>query len=134
MDKNDLILRNIYEIRSRNLNCGVWTGEGFIGIREKLGDKYLFQEFFYDGENPVGTAEPIRWLGEIPADMEMTERYPTECEICGEACEYTPWAPGEVGNSYAGRWVCAVRNPDHKPSPISRTYTPLFDLLQTYDV
>ena len=41
----------LYEIHSRNLDFGVFDGnDGFIGIREKFGKRYLFTEYHWETE------------------------------------------------------------------------------------
>ena len=49
-----------YKLHSRNLAIGVYDGnEGFIGIREKFGPRYLFTEYHWDQGPPFGTAIPL---------------------------------------------------------------------------
>lgn len=49
------IKRGIYRIRSRNLSIGLFDGEkGFIGIRTKFGDRYLFTEYHHDSGLRLG--------------------------------------------------------------------------------
>ncbi len=52
--------RGIYKLSSRNLSLGVFNkpSNGFIGIREKFGDLYLFTEYHWDNGPPFGTACP----------------------------------------------------------------------------
>ena len=54
----------LYRITSRNLNTGVYNAKtkGFIGIREKFGDLYLFTEYHWDLGPPHGTVRPIEIL------------------------------------------------------------------------
>ena len=50
----------LYKIHSRNLQYGIFNGkDGFIGIRTKFGQKYLFTEFHWDTGPPYGTVKPI---------------------------------------------------------------------------
>lgn len=69
MDK--LIKGRVYKIRSRNLSIGVWDGEGgFIGIRTKFGDRYLFTEYHYDACSTFGTVCDTEDLGiNIPENI-----------------------------------------------------------------
>lgn len=65
----------VYKIHSRNLGYGVYDGQGgFIGIREKLGSRYLFAEFHYDTGAPYGTVKPLELICELPSDIPCTER------------------------------------------------------------
>ncbi len=68
-------LGRVYSLHSRNLAIGVYDGaNGFIGIREKFGDRYLFTERHYDEGAPFGTVRPIREIAILPADIEPSER------------------------------------------------------------
>lgn len=60
----------LYRLSSRNLLLGVFNKNtsGFVGIREKFGDHYLFTEFHWDTSAPFGTVRPI----------ELLEMYPDE--------------------------------------------------------
>lgn len=91
--------RGIYEIRARNFSVGVFSAarKGFIGIREKLGARYLFTEYHYDESPVVGTAQPIRLLGMVGDErIRLWERYPGSfCEFCGEPVEYRAELKGE---------------------------------------
>gem|GEM_PF-3753959 len=65
----------IYKIHSRNLGFGVFDGEkGFIGIREKFGDLYLFTEYHWDTGAPFGTVRPLEDTGiDLPEGMALSE-------------------------------------------------------------
>ena len=64
----------VYQIRSRNLTLGVFNGNaGFIGIREKFGNEYLFTEYHYDSGAPFGTVFPIKKLEKLPDDIPLSE-------------------------------------------------------------
>jgi hypothetical protein len=73
MDKCQV--RHVYRIRSRNLGVGVYTGVegGFIGIREKFGNTYLFTEDHHDTGAPYGTVLPMKDIGVLPDDIELRE-------------------------------------------------------------
>lgn len=64
----------IYRIRSRNLLVGLWRAEsrGFIGVREKFGEKYLFEEFHHDSDPHCGTANAI---GALPITHPVPDQY-----------------------------------------------------------
>ena len=65
----------VYQIQSRNLTFGVYDGnEGFIGIREKFGHRYLFTEYHWDQGPPYGTVSGQKDLGiDLPADISPKE-------------------------------------------------------------
>jgi len=77
IDPATLIDRRIYRIRSRNLVIGAWDAKskGFIGLREKFGDVYLFTEYEHDLMGPPhGTARAVDDLGvDVPDDIVMDE-------------------------------------------------------------
>jgi len=80
----DLVKGHIYRLRSRNLACGVYDGaSGFIGIRLKFDERYLFTEYYDDGVSPFGTARPKEDLGALPDDVEPVESYPGEDKMMG---------------------------------------------------
>jgi hypothetical protein len=58
----------LYKISSRNLTYGVYRAEvkGFIGIREKFFNEYLFTEFHYNTGAPFGTVFPIAEIEPCP--------------------------------------------------------------------
>ena len=67
--------RHLYQIHSRNLSYGIYNEEtkGFIGIRNKFGDNFLFTEYHYDIGSPFGTVRPKKELGKIPESLELKE-------------------------------------------------------------
>jgi hypothetical protein len=87
----DCIKGNVYKIRSRNLTLGVFDGEmGFIGIRTKFGDRYLFTEYHWDtGAENCGTTHPIEDLGPLSEfgynyhKILIQQRWPDRCTWCG---------------------------------------------------
>lgn len=54
----------LYEIEARNFSLGVYraTTKGFIGIRYKFGNRYLFEELHWDNDPHFGTVKPLREL------------------------------------------------------------------------
>lgn len=84
IDPADLIDRRIYRLSSRNLVIGVWRAEenGFIGIREKFGDEYLFTEYEHDFDPHFGTARAMEDMGiDVPAEIRLHENAVREIEI-----------------------------------------------------
>lgn len=66
--------RHVYRLVSRNLTFGVFDGlDGFIGIRCKFGNRYLFKEFHWEQGPPFGTVRPLEDLGLIPEELEVIE-------------------------------------------------------------
>lgn len=70
---DNLITGRVYKIRSRNLSVGVWNGrDGFIGIRSKFGDRYLFTEYHYDASETYGTVYDAEDLGiDVPKNISL---------------------------------------------------------------
>jgi hypothetical protein len=65
---------HVYRVRSRNLRYAVFDGEhGFIGIRTKFGDRYLFTEDHWDTGEPHGTVKPYEDSGPVPDGIEVSE-------------------------------------------------------------
>lgn len=83
-----------YRISSRNLILGIYdeNAKGYIGIREKFGDEYLFTEFDWDTGPPFGTATPYEFIGMLPADITVAENVDAiaTAEIIGNyiSCSY----------------------------------------------
>lgn len=72
----DMVDRRVYRVRSRNLVVGAWRAstQGFIGIREKFGHLYLFEEYHTETGPPFGTAFAIQDLGlDVPEDVPLAE-------------------------------------------------------------
>lgn len=65
----------VYRLRSRNLAFGVFVKEsnGFIGLREKFGHKYLFAEYHWDTGAPFGTVCPLEELEPAPPGLVLKE-------------------------------------------------------------
>jgi len=71
---NECKHRYLYKIHSRNLSVGVFDKERscFIGIREKLGARYLFAEYHWECE-AFGTVKPESALEKLPDDIALCE-------------------------------------------------------------
>ena len=68
--------RKFYLIYARNFYYGVFSKEknGFIGIRTKFGQRYLFTEYHWDTGEPHGTAKPFEALNvDLPENIELDE-------------------------------------------------------------
>lgn len=91
--------RGIYRISSRNLSVGVFVKEtsGFIGIREKFGDLFLFSEYHNDTGAPFGTVFPKEKIGQLPEDIELKEYLGSVDQKTGKPVVYD-YTPDENGN------------------------------------
>lgn len=58
----------LYRIDARNFSLGVFNEhlQGFIGIREKFFDYFLFTEYHWDTGAPYGTVSPLEFLEMCP--------------------------------------------------------------------
>lgn len=90
----DLVKGNVYKLTSRNLSIGVFNGvDGFIGIRTKFGNRYLFTEIEWDQDKNYGTARALGQLGAIPEDIILREHLGTECEYCHKPVNFDMTRP-----------------------------------------
>jgi hypothetical protein len=94
---DELVVGGIYEVHSRNLRIAVWTGNerrGFVGVREKFGDRYLFEEYARgDGEKPahsMATVSPLKLIGHIPEGVDPVEHYWDEAAEGGKQYRSNP--------------------------------------------
>ncbi len=118
--------RHLYRLRSRNLTFGVFdaSNNGFIGIREKFGSRYLDTEYHRDTGPPHGTASPYEDLGTIPDEIQIGDDEPaldqeTNREVVFRRDQQNP----KVGNWY---YLDTGEGFDGIP------YRPLFDLLDRW--
>ena len=70
----------LYFVFSRNLTLAVCSehNNGFVGIREKFGDYYLFTEYHWETGAPFGTVSPKKLLCMVPDGIEPTENVMVE--------------------------------------------------------
>ncbi len=81
--QTECIARCLYRIHARNFRLGVWNGEnGFIGLRVKWEEQYLFTEYHWDTGEPLGTVKP--W-------MKLSEKVPEEIELDEDSAELFQW-------------------------------------------
>lgn len=134
LPESELEDRRVYEIRSRNLTHGVWVAEkhGFIGIRQKFNDLYLFMEYHYDHDPYVGTVRPVRPLDVVvPDDIDLMERLPGAwCSEHNRIIEFVNEAP--EGQRTQGRWRHLDDGSwlDREDWPTAKTNARLFELLE----
>jgi len=72
----DCVDGDLYLIDSRNLSMGVFYERGFIGIRLKFYDRFLFIEDHWDTGEPHGTVKPIKFLESCPIENLDEHRNP----------------------------------------------------------
>lgn len=82
--------RYLYRIGSRNLSLGVFDRgqNGFVGIREKFDDLYLFVEYHWDCGPPYGTVNPLEELECIPETFSLAPRGPTYDRVTKRLVEW----------------------------------------------
>lgn len=101
----------VYEVRSRNLVVAAYDGEeGFIGIREKFGDEYLFTEYlsreFGGTKQPLDTVRPVAYIATLDEDIPLATRG-EPATICTR-CKTRAWFVQDttvIGRTY-GSWQC----------------------------
>src|SRR3990172_4975390 len=103
----------VYRIHSRNLLYGVFDQEkkGFVGIREKFEQRYLFVELHCDTGAPHGTVSPNEEIEVCPL-KDLREGW-FVCPACTKPVRYsevsadrfhednTPMCP----DVYVGHWM-----------------------------
>jgi hypothetical protein len=77
---NDCKVGTLYRLHARNFSYGIYAGEsrsghGFIGIRYKFKDVYLFTEYHWDDGPPFGTVKPFTAICEIPNNIDIKNVY-----------------------------------------------------------
>ena len=106
----------VYKIQSRNLLLGAWVAKrrGFIGIREKFGERYLFMEFHHDADPHVGTVRPQHpYDVVVPAD-ELDERSSALWDVL------VAWEPLAIQEVEAEREAQRIRIESEKWAPETR--------------
>lgn len=100
----DCVPSAVYYLDSRNLDLGVFDGdEGFIGIRYKFGDVFLFTEYHWDTEHYRlhGTVRPLEQVGVVPEDIPLFVDYPDVCTKHNRDCRFDYRLPeGESSGWY----------------------------------
>lgn len=120
--------RQVYRLQSRNLVVGVWNQEtsGFIGIREKFGDEYLFTEYHWDFSTTYGTARPLEKIDGlvVPEEVALKESMDPLCEAHDLAMKFDR-SPGAL----QGVWSHIVDGAECG-SPYTRTNQQLMAFLR----
>lgn len=124
---SELEPRGIYKLWARNLILGVWTGSGWIGIREKFGGLFLDECEVPGDDTTPGSARADEKIGVLPDEIEMRSTGSAVCENCSWEAEFVP---NHADRMVPGVWIHKNYNVNcDKVRPISRTYQPLFDYL-----
>lgn len=118
VNPEEMIVRGIYRLRSRNLRAGVWDGHVFIGLREKFGELRLDSEQ-PNTEGALGTVFAAERLDLTMAEgIELRTHLDSKCSACGAATRFQEWTEAErerereTASHYVGlgRWLCECEN------------------------
>lgn len=127
----ELIPHRIYRLKSRNLVVGVWKPEsqGFLGVREKFNERYLFLEYHYDLSETHGTAQALELLPEIlPERINLAAYLSPRCDLHNVEMEFA----GQVAKGGKG-WVHVDTETPCSGTPVSEVNHELFDVLDPWD-
>ena len=126
--------RGIYRLASRNLTLGVFNSfsKGFIGIREKFGDLYLFTEYHWDMGVPFGTANAYEYLGQLPDDIQLRENVDTFDHVTRRTVDFDR-APEDDSLKPKGWYFIDTGEYSKEIKACTTTYKPLFDYLLERD-
>lgn len=106
----------VYRVRGRNITLGVFDGHnGFIGIREKFGERFLDTE--YEGMAIIGQPEPVD--ARISPDIPLKTYLGSVDQVTGKAVLFDkPVAQGgkgwyfvDTGEASEAIRPCAQNNP-----------------------
>jgi len=131
--RDQLVDRHVYRLTARNFFLGAWDAAhgGFLGIREKFGNRYVFTEYFAEQDRSSGTAHA--WTDAdavVPDEIELTEYLGTQCSEHKRRARFVESVPGAFPTR--GRWVHADDETelDGDDSPMSISNQALFDFLE----
>ena len=118
----------VYQIQSRHLTFGVYDGEeGFIGIREKFGHRYLFTEYHWDQGPPHGTVSGQKDLGiDLPADISPKE----SLGIVDEETRRAVFFDRSVSQGGRGWVFCDTNEASEEIRPVEVPNHALFEFLE----
>jgi hypothetical protein len=113
LTEKDIWRSGVYEIKSRNLLVGAYDGEqGFVGIREKFGDEYLFTEYLTrelgGTKIPFDTVTPVRYLAMLDESIPIKPYLGSACDICGKRAWFVQDPQIQSGWTH-GWWECEGR-------------------------
>ena len=117
----------LYKIDSRNLILGVYneTQQGFVGIREKFGNEYLFTEYHWDTGAPFGTVCPQEALEQCPLS-DIRETVNTIDSVTGKPVEFDK----AVSDGGKGWYFVETGEASEKIRPTSVENNALFEYLE----
>jgi hypothetical protein len=124
--QDKLVKGRLYRFHARNFSYGVYDGNGgFIGIREKFYDHYLFTEYHADppwGGTVFGISNWRDDLFEqVPNDIEIREYFDARCGQCEQLTEFVPDTPGTHA---PGKQYHRDRTLDEDHDPHGQVYLP----------
>lgn len=116
-----------YRIHSRNLTVGVYNEKdgGFVGIREKFGDRFLFPEFHHDNGAPYGTVKPVREIEKCPIEDQRAHLD----DLCGNCQKRVDWKKTDEKKG-TGVWYHLEEGDCKEASPYAPRNKPLFEYLE----
>jgi len=116
-----------YRIRSRNLGFGVFNSKtrGFVGIREKFGRTYLFEEYHADTGAPYGTVHPIRPIEKCPLP-DIRDGCGDGCAKCDADIKFVKDDP----KADKGQWIHVKKTDCTEASAVVRANKPLYEYLE----
>lgn len=100
IDRDDLVVGAVYEVRARNFCVAVWTGTAMRGPRWKFDNLYLDDEYLREREgepfNPIGTTTVIRRLGDDDVPLIPEEQFKSTSLLV--ALNAAAWGMNEYRN------------------------------------
>jgi hypothetical protein len=120
-----------YHIHSRNLGIGVFNQEtsGFVGIRRKFDDEFLFQEFHWDIGPPFGTVYPKEEIEKCPVE-DLREYTGSVCGICGKEISRREGVDHSRPMPVEKRWRHKEPTDCENTTPCAKINKALFDYLK----
>ena len=122
--------RHVYRILSRNLLVGVYSEatKGFLGIRTKFNNRYVFEEYHRDTGSPYGTVAPQEDLGIVcPEDILLKETLSGSWDsVTGREVDFDK----PVGEGGRGWFFVDTNEPDQSIMAYVKANEELFTFLE----